>query len=399
MAKVTEKNTVFAVAEEVSYAADPGPATTASDCISILKGSDFADNYEELPSDDVVVDTFSESPSSRGAETSSLNLPIPLVGGGRSSGVITAPEHGVLYKCAHGEDHILTANDTVGGTPTTSTCDVTTPANFKVGDGIIIDNTTDGLHVAFITDVSGSTITWWPACTTAPSSGDTIYTGANYRLADLTGAEAELPSFFMDKWLNNDDHYEYFGQKITSLTWNYAAGQHINPAVVTDGQKVSVTASDPHGFTGITYDVDQRARMVAVNMQVILDSGSPATYDASSVNLVLTNTLYDPRVVTTSGRGELTRTQRSVRGTMELFYESLQPFSDYKSETTFKMLLMAHGGGTDNTPVLGNTFAQYLQKVKFTNVKESVDNGIYKYTIDFQAQKVNGGDELFSSFL
>jgi len=402
MARITEKNTVVAIKEETSYAADPGPATAVGDCIAVLKGATYNNPYEDLASDDVVLDTFSQSESSRGAETSDITFPTPLVGGGRTSNIINAPEHSVLYKAGFGVENVLTANDTVGGSPTTNSFDpVTSAANFKVGDGIIIDITTssEGLHVAHVVANNGTTVTYWPASTNAPALTDVVYTAANYRLASTAGVEGDLPSFFVDKWLNNDDHYEYFGQMIKTVTFDFAAGQHVNPTFATEGQKVVVTASDPHGFTGISYDVQTLTRMVAVNMQVVLDSASPVTFDCQNVQLTIENTLFDPRAVTTSGRSELVRTERKVTGSLEFFYESKQAYQDFKDETKFKLLLMAHGGGTDTKPVLGNSLSLYAPSVKLLSPSISVDNGIYKYTIPFECLMTNGGDEIFASFL
>ena len=403
MSKVTEKNTVVAIKEESSYAADPGPTLAAADCISTLKGTTYKNDYEELTSDDVVRNTFSEAESSRGGETSALEIQTALVGGGRSTDIIVAPEHSVLYKCGFGGDHVLAANDAVTAPAiTVNTCTVTLPANFKKGDGIIIANTTDGFHLAFIIDVTGSVITWWPSCANMPTAGDAIYTGANYRLASVAGVESELPSFFMRKWLHSasiDDRFEYFGQMVKSFKFNFSSSQHVNPAFSTDGQKVVVTALQPHGFTGIAYDVDARSRMVAVNMQVKLDKATPVTFACQNVELSIENTLFDPRAVTTSGRSEMVRTDRKVRGSLEFFYESAVAFQDFKAETKFKLLLLAHGGGSDDKPVLGNSFALYAPKIKFLSPDISVDSGLYKYTIPFQCLATIGGDELFGSFL
>lgn len=111
------------------------------------------------------------------------------------SGTInTLPDHDPIIQAAFGARTNVTLATTVSATPTPTTTvfTVASVTGLAVGDAVLVNATTGGRQVRFITAINTLALTVAPALSAAPASGDSVKGCITYKLATALLSTASL---------------------------------------------------------------------------------------------------------------------------------------------------------------------------------------------------------------
>ena len=122
----------------------------------------------------------------------------------------TLPDHDPILQTVFGARTNVTLSTTVSAAPapTTTVFTVASAAGLAVGDAVLVNATSGGRQVRFITAIAGAALTVDPALSAAPASGDSVKGCITYKLATALLANGSL----------NLAHY------LTSMSWEIKGG-------------------------------------------------------------------------------------------------------------------------------------------------------------------------------
>lgn len=367
------------------------PTIAAADIIEFNDDSNIPRYKPDMQERNVVRNTYSQMAKVRGAELNAEGaLNLELHGSG-TAGV--APEASPLWECALGEKNVSTASTTHATTAcTTTTLELVTSggAGFKVGDAVLINGAdltvaVSGVEVAWVTSITDDELTVSPAFSSVPKISVAVGAGVHYKLG-----KNDLKSFYMKYWQGDANLYASSGCKVQSVSIGMTTGEIIKPAFAFMAKDTKAPTDEAYSLGAPSYD-DQDP-LVALMMAVRI---AGVTYHVSDLSIELANEIYKRTSVTTSGIQKGIRTARTVSGSFSLLYENKDIEDAFRADTTAELIAVA--GDT-----AGNVFGLRLGKIRYTETPVSVDSGLFKYDVSFEAEMTaaTGEDEVSSySFL
>ena len=367
-----------------NYGVDPTLA--AANIIEFLDDSVMPTYGPEMQERNVVRNTVSKLTSVRGAELNAEGTINTELHGSGTAGV--APESDPLWECAIGVKNLSVASAIDGAASTTTVLDITTGTgdeNFSVGDSVLVNG-----EVAWITlitdgDAGVDQLTVTPALSAAPGDTDVVGAGTHYKLS-----KTELKSFFGSFWRGDVDRCDFDGSKIATLGISFTTGEIIKPSFGFQSRKTFVPVSEAYALGDPSYDPTDP--LVALLMLVNVGG---SLYHVSDVGIEINNGIYKRTSVTTSGIQAAIRTDRVVTGSFSLLYENKDVEVAFRNDDRNELIIIA--GDT-----AGNIFAIRLPRIRYTETPITVDAGLFKYDISWEAELTDalGEDEITScSFL
>ena len=358
------------------------PTLTSANIIEFNDDSNIPRYKPDMQERNVVRNTFSQLPKVRGAELNAEGALNTELHGSGTAGV--APEASPLWECALGEKNISTTADTHASTACTTT-ELTLVAagglGFKVGDAVLIDgadltSAVSGVEVAWITNIATDVLTVSPAFTSIPKISVAVGAGVHYKLG-----KNELKSFYLKYWQGDANLYASSGCKVQSLSLNFTTGEIIKPAFAFMAKDTKPPTDEAYGLGTPSYD-DQDP-LVALLMAVRVGG---VMYHVSDISIEMANEIFKRTSVTTSGIQKGIRTARTVSGSFSLLYENKDIEDAFRADTTAELVVVA--GDT-----AGNVFAQRLASIRYIETPVSVDSGLFKYDVAFEAEPASAGGE------
>ena len=370
----TQRQSTLALKRESAYGTDPTLAAT--DVIEHLDDFTPPGYKPNMLERNVVRNTYSKLGKVRGSEMEAGGaISLELHGSGTGG---TAPEAGPLLESAYGLENLSTAGVTEAGWTTTSgDVGVGEGVNFAVGDAVVVLIGTV-YEVSWITIIATDTLTVSPAFSGAPGTGVAVGAGAHYK-----HAKADLKSFFMSYWLGDYARYDTPGCKVTQLAMDFTSGELIKPAFTFMAQRTE--APDVEAYTLGDPAYDDAQPLVARDMVLTVGGTS---FPVSNIAVAIDNEIFKKQAVTGSGISDAIFTGRTVTGSFSLLYEDKTIEDAFRADTTAELIVVA-----GDTP--GNMAAFRFQKIRYTETPVTVDSGLYKYDVAFDAEMtaVTGEDE------
>jgi len=386
---ILERKSVFAAKKESSYGVDPG-SWVAADAIAVLEGIEVPSYTPDIQERNVIRNSMFSLPSVRGAETDvSGNITVELHGNGVTAGA--APESSILWESGIG------SVATVAGTGTTEAACTTTSiilgagegATFAVDDAIIVQDAVNGYSVAWVTGISTDTLTVSPACSGAPAAGVTVSRAATLYRPTLN----DQVSFYTKFWQGDTYRYDIPGCMVSQITMDFTTGEIIKPQFGYSGKNTAAgTTQDAATGLGGSPAYDDADPLVAVSMAFEIGG---STFAVSNAAVEISNEHYKRLAVTTSGIQNMSRVKGKISGSFSLEVEDLTIETAFRSDTTAVLKLAALKS------VAGNAFAVRIPEIRYTAVPKTLDSGIYKYDVTWEAAAPSGvdADAIFISFL
>lgn len=405
MPSLVRKSSVACKAE-TSYGVNPTLAGT-----NMFEFVDCTLDYdEEYLRSERIRNSKSQFEGVLGSETVAGDVTVEL------HGVVTngqPPETDPMWQGVFGTYRTNTTATTSTSGNTTTQITVTAGTGYNAGDIVMVDPSAGGsgaYEVVFITTKASATqLNVTPYLTTSAPGTRTVYGGRQYLLNAGTGATGDaLPSLFFGYWRGDVTSYGFGGCKIASLAIDFTAGQPVRPRFSIQGQAVATLTSSSNTMTGYA---PQTAQMMIARYMDIKLSGAVTNTPLVSLSLNITNDLQRMMDMTTAGTQNILQTARSVTGSFSLMYENKDIEDAFRAGTTATLMVACSSPAANGYLVLGNTFAIFLPKIKYTKAGKSNDNGMWRYDISFEA--IAGGtgitpvggttagveDEIFAAFL
>jgi len=103
------------------------------------------------------------------------------------------------------------------------------------------------------------------------------------------------------------------------------------------------------------------------------------TYEAKNIEVTISNTVTDLETITSTGIGAKITTQKEVKGTFTVLFESYDELQKMKNNTDATLYLeLSQDSGA-------NKFAMYMGRIRYSSVDVADDNGVVVNNIEFIA--------------
>ncbi len=380
-----KRNTVAYFKKQVDATTAIAPASATDGYVSI-EPPDVTTGERELLESELLSGTIGVKKPQLGFETASFSVTTEARSHGNAS-TPTEPDFGALYESGIGTPHITVA-DAVGGTPTTTSFDVTTIASFQVGDMLIIDNATDGRVVRFITDISGDTITVNTAMANAPTALDVVSATVNY--FPINEAHEFLTGGFYQGNSATDGYFEQVvGALVSGIGLSVEAGAIAKIAFEAQGIAGARTATTASPYTPDYEDVQG---LVGFNVEVYFGDTRVC---GNKVELNVENELADKKSFCESnGKSGVIIRKRSISGNVNPYTDGSVDYYNALNALTDYSVMIVIGARDAGGFIVGKTMAIYLPQTMITQAKTGdVDDNIIE-DINFSAHTGSAGNEL-----
>ncbi len=379
--------TVAYFKKEVTAGTAVAPSSATDGFVAIEK-PDVTTGQRELLESALLTSKIGQKKPQLGMESASCSITTEL----RSHGDVsnpTVPDFDAILESGIGPSNISVADAVEASpSPTTTAFEVSTIANFAVGDMLIIDNTTDGRVVRFIKEIAGDLITVDRAMTNAPTAADVIYATVNYKPVE-TGHEHLTAGFYQ----GNSGVDGYFEQVVGCLTSKI--GFQMDAAVLAkitaemSGIKGARTATTAAPYTPDFEEVQGLAGFeIECHFNDIAICGS-------KLNLDLENEVKDKKsFCTASGKSGSNITKRKISGSVNPYADGSVSLYDALNALTDYSLSIVVGAKDAGGFIVGKTVAFYLPQVMITQCKTADEDDILTEDIQFSAHTGSGGGEL-----
>lgn len=368
------KGRSIAVVEESTFGA--GGTVTDSDYIDYTS-ADISANIEQIQRD-VIRNSMLNVESLLGQETSSGTIEIEVA---PTDAAGTSLNGDLLFKNGIGKKvaYVSTTVDNSASDATTTSFKVQSVTGLEVGQALEVQ-LASGAEIVQITNISGSTLTVFPALSAAPADGDVVNGALTYL---LPRPEDEVKSLMIREHIVNTQatkliDYDYKGSVVTSVALTYPVGKICKASFSTSGAGFTINAN----ASAINVPCDIESPVIGKNAKFtyIDKNGVASTYDAQDVSIKIDTQTTNIEAITTNGLANILGTGKSVTGSFKVEYTGTENFETFKAGDKGALLLALSRGGV-NDPIATGVIAP---QIKFTKVSKSENGGILYDTIEFE---------------
>lgn len=380
-----KRNTVAYFKKQADATTVAVPASATDGFVSI-EPPDVTTGEREVLESELLSGNIGVKKPQLGFETASFSVVTEARSHGDSSSP-TEPDFGALFESGIGTPAITVA-DAVGGTPTTTTFDVTTIGNFSVGDLVLIDNATDGIVARFIESIASDTITVNAPMANAPTVSDVVYATVNYH--PINEAHEFLTGGFYQGNSSSDGYLEQvIGALISSIGVSCEAGAIAKFAFEAMGLSGARTATTAAPYTPDYEDVQG---LVGFNVEVFFDSVAVC---ANKVEVNIENDISDKKsFCAEKGKiGAIVR-KRKISGNINPYVDgSIDYYTALNALTDYGVSIII-GAKDANGFIPGRVVGIYLPQVSITQDKTGdIDDNLIE-DINFSAHTGTDGNSL-----
>lgn len=245
-------------------------------------------------------------------------------------------------------------------------------ALYDIGDKVLVT----GIGVTWVTGITGDNLTVSPALASAPLASVAV-----------TVLSSQLPSMFASYWIGDVTRADFWGLRVESMDMSIATGAVVSPKFSLKGIGVSRNID---AYTLGTPTFNTLDPYVGVNQSIVIGA---ASMPCEKFDFKLTNSLQDIMDVTTQGIQRRVRTARKIEGTFDALYKDNDIYAAVIAGTTFDSHLVI----SRDSLAAGKIVATRMKQLRYFKAPVNPQNGIFKNTINWQAQ-MNAGEDSLSTF-